>query len=70
MSKRPTPKKKQERGRSSRRYAAFSYATQKRLEKHAEMAMQREKRKEENVKKHGLNLESKGETAKVTKIQV
>lgn len=31
MAKRPTPKKKQEKGRSTRRYASFIYRTKKRI---------------------------------------
>lgn len=70
MSKKPTPKKRQERGRSSRRYAAFSNAAKKRLNQHVEMAVQREKRKDQIVQKNGLSLESTATTGKVTKIQV
>lgn len=65
MSKRPTPKKKQDHGRSTRRYAAYVYRTINKLKKVMHASMQREKVKERAL---GAEAESQTSDKKVTKI--
>lgn len=68
MSKRPTPKQKRARGRSTRQYAAYTYKAKRKIEEDVAAA-----RYVENVRarkeKEGVNLKGKstGED-KITKI--
>lgn len=65
MSKRPTPKQKLAKGRSTRRYASFSYKTKKRLNNYVQMAMHREKTRQ----RAGIALEKGAKEKKITRIK-